>query len=80
MSAPFARSASILGGIIGRYLHLLYAEEPHAVHYRRLCLIMRAARERVCARARSSRYLQSRTYVTAKRRHKESAFLPSARS
>lgn len=46
VSAPFARSASILGrGIIGRYLHLLYAEEPHAAHYRRaLCLIMRGAR------------------------------------
>jgi len=39
VSAPFARSASILGrGIIGRYLHLLYAEEPHAAHYRRALL------------------------------------------
>lgn len=35
---PLHRSASILRGIIGRYLHLLYAREPHAAHYRRALL------------------------------------------
>lgn len=55
MSAPFARSASILRGIIGRYLHLLYSGEPHAAHYRRAVL-------NHAWRARPAIY-KARTYV-----------------
>lgn len=72
MSAPFARSAAILRGIIGRYLHLLYVAEPHAVHYR-------TAQLNHAWRARTPRHLQSRNVRNGKCRHKESSFLPRPR-